>query len=231
MLRSFSDNDSPLRDLSSRTATKTRCRNCYRSSWWRSSPPNRAETNWIPISDTLIRKHQRHWRELSRAETSSVIVLEHDQSLRHRNRRIIVSDLRSLVDGVQIAMKCKAVRFLKAYAWKRSLHRIFHKYLLRICWTRSDTVVADKPQYSFLSCWIFYFKYYIFSYIFGVNRARFAAHNWACRAELQPESGRFPDHIAVDTTVIRIDDKQCWLYTAVDLNSMNHSIRSLIRPE
>ncbi|PSQ12726.1 IS6 family transposase [Halobacteriales archaeon QS_5_70_15] len=52
--------------------------------------------------------------------------------------------------------------------------------------------------------------------IFGVSRARSTVHNWVHKAELQPESGRRPDHVAVDETVIRLNDEQYWLYAAVD---------------
>jgi transposase-like protein len=52
--------------------------------------------------------------------------------------------------------------------------------------------------------------------IFGVERARSTVHNWVHKADLQPESGRSPDHIAVDETVIQLDDEQYWLYAAVD---------------
>ncbi|ACV46210.1 MULTISPECIES: IS6-like element ISHmu9 family transposase [Halomicrobium] len=55
--------------------------------------------------------------------------------------------------------------------------------------------------------------------IVGVERARSTVHNWVHKAELQPESGRSPDQIAVDETVIRIDDEQYWLYAAVDPDS------------
>ena len=52
--------------------------------------------------------------------------------------------------------------------------------------------------------------------IFGVSRARSTVHNWVHKAELQPESGRSPDHVAVDEIVIRLNDEQYWLYAAVD---------------
>jgi len=52
--------------------------------------------------------------------------------------------------------------------------------------------------------------------IFGVERARSTVHNWVHKADLQPESGRCPDHVAVDETVIRLNDEQYWLYAAVD---------------
>ncbi len=51
---------------------------------------------------------------------------------------------------------------------------------------------------------------------FGVNRARSTVHNWVHKADLQPEEGRDPDHVAVDETVIRLNDEQYWLYAAVD---------------
>ena len=51
---------------------------------------------------------------------------------------------------------------------------------------------------------------------FGVERARSTVHNWVHKAELQPRSGRNPDHVAVDETVIRLNDKQYWLYATVD---------------
>jgi len=52
--------------------------------------------------------------------------------------------------------------------------------------------------------------------IFGVKRARSTVHNWVHKADLQPEEGRSPDHVAVDETVIRLNDEQYWLYAAVD---------------
>jgi len=52
--------------------------------------------------------------------------------------------------------------------------------------------------------------------IFGVERARSTVHNWVHKAELQPESGWTPDHVAVGETVIRLNDEQYWLYAAVD---------------
>jgi putative transposase len=51
---------------------------------------------------------------------------------------------------------------------------------------------------------------------FGVDRARSTVHNWVQKAGLQPEEGRCPDHVALDETVIQIDDQQYWLYAAID---------------
>jgi transposase-like protein len=52
--------------------------------------------------------------------------------------------------------------------------------------------------------------------IFGVKRARSTVHNWVHKADLQPEAIRYPDHVAVDETAIRLNDGQYWLYAAVD---------------
>jgi transposase-like protein len=52
--------------------------------------------------------------------------------------------------------------------------------------------------------------------IFGVERARSTVYNWVHKADLKPETGRCPDHIAVAETVIRLNDEQYWLYAAVD---------------
>jgi len=50
----------------------------------------------------------------------------------------------------------------------------------------------------------------------GVERSRKAVHDWVHKADLQPDEGRNPDHIAIDETVIQINDKKFWLYAAVD---------------
>jgi len=50
----------------------------------------------------------------------------------------------------------------------------------------------------------------------GVDRSRKAIHDWVQKADLQPQSGRSPNQIALDETVIRIDDQQFWLYAAAD---------------
>jgi putative transposase len=50
----------------------------------------------------------------------------------------------------------------------------------------------------------------------GVERNRKAVHDWIQKADLQPESGQSPNQIALDETVIRINDQQFWLYAAAD---------------
>ena len=44
--------------------------------------------------------------------------------------------------------------------------------------------------------------------ISGISCARSTIYNWVYKAELQPESGPNPDHVAVDETVIRLNDEQ-----------------------
>jgi len=61
--------------------------------------------------------------------------------------------------------------------------------------------------------------------VFGVERARSTVHNWVHKADLQPESGRSPDHVAVDEAVIRLNDERYWLYAAVnpETNELLHT--------
>ncbi|SDJ52432.1 Transposase (or an inactivated derivative) [Halovenus aranensis] len=53
----------------------------------------------------------------------------------------------------------------------------------------------------------------------GVQRSRKAVHDWVHKADLQPTSGKAPNQVAVDETVIQIDDQQYWLYAAADPQS------------
>jgi transposase-like protein len=65
--------------------------------------------------------------------------------------------------------------------------------------------------------------------IFGVERARSTVHNWIHKADLQPEDGRSPDHVAVDETVIQLNDETYWLYAAVDPKT-NESLHTTLEP-
>ena len=65
--------------------------------------------------------------------------------------------------------------------------------------------------------------------LFGVERARLTVHNWVQKAELQPRDGRSPDHVAVDETVIHLDDERYWLYAAVDPES-NELLHTKLEP-
>jgi putative transposase len=44
--------------------------------------------------------------------------------------------------------------------------------------------------------------------VFGASRARSAVHHWVHTADLQPESGHSPDDVAVDETVIQINNER-----------------------
>jgi len=50
----------------------------------------------------------------------------------------------------------------------------------------------------------------------GVDRCRSTVHNWVQKADLQPLDGANPDHVAVDETVIQLNDERYWLHAAVD---------------
>ncbi|PGF13838.1 IS6 family transposase [Natrinema sp. CBA1119] len=65
--------------------------------------------------------------------------------------------------------------------------------------------------------------------VFGVERARATVHNWVHKANLQPEDGQSPDHVAVDETVILLNDEQYWLYAAVDPQT-NELLHTKLRP-
>ena len=55
----------------------------------------------------------------------------------------------------------------------------------------------------------------------GVDRCRSTVHNWIQKADLQPTKGRNPNYVAVDETVIRVNDQRYWLFAAVDPDT-NH---------
>ena len=65
--------------------------------------------------------------------------------------------------------------------------------------------------------------------IFGVERARSTVHNWVHKADLQPTSGKSPDHVAVDETVIHLNDERYWLYAAVD-SETNELLHTNLEP-
>ena len=65
--------------------------------------------------------------------------------------------------------------------------------------------------------------------VFGVDRVRSTVHNWVHKADLQPRSGQTPDHVAVDETVIQLDDDRYWLYAAVDPDS-NELLHTKLEP-
>jgi len=50
----------------------------------------------------------------------------------------------------------------------------------------------------------------------GVQRSRKAIHGWVQKADLQPDAGQTSNHVALDETVIRVNDQQYWLHVAAD---------------
>ena len=50
----------------------------------------------------------------------------------------------------------------------------------------------------------------------GVRHFRKAVHDWAQRTDLQSVRGKASNQVAVDETVIRINDQQFWLYAAAN---------------
>ena len=69
----------------------------------------------------------------------------------------------------------------------------------------------------------------LFLDVFGVDRVRSTIHNWVHKADLQPESDRSPNRVAVDETVIQLDDEQYWVYAAADLDS-NDLLHTTLEP-
>ena len=45
---------------------------------------------------------------------------------------------------------------------------------------------------------------------------RSTVHNWVHKADLQLEPGKNPDRVAVNETVIQLNDEQYWLYATAD---------------
>jgi transposase-like protein len=68
-------------------------------------------------------------------------------------------------------------------------------------------------------CWLVAFEYCSFLELYGVDRVQSTVHNWVHKVDLQLETGRSPNHVAVDETVIQLDDEQYRLYAAVDPDS------------
>jgi putative transposase len=71
----------------------------------------------------------------------------------------------------------------------------------------------------------------LFLILVGVERYRSTVHNWVHRTDLQPDDGQSPNHVAVDETVIRLNDEQYWLCAAADLEQTNYFTQRLNRPK
>jgi len=55
-----------------------------------------------------------------------------------------------------------------------------------------------------------------FSNTWGFERCRTTVHNWIQKADLLPEGGCNPNHVALDEPVIQVNDQRYSLYAAVD---------------
>ena len=64
----------------------------------------------------------------------------------------------------------------------------------------------------------------------GVNRHRSTVHRWV-KKDLQPTDGADPNHVAVDETVIQLNDERYWLYAAVDPEYQPPASRSALSDE
>jgi transposase-like protein len=51
---------------------------------------------------------------------------------------------------------------------------------------------------------------------FGVDRVRSTVHNLVQKTDLKPRSDRSRDHVAVEETVVQLNDQRYWLDAAVD---------------
>jgi transposase-like protein len=57
-----------------------------------------------------------------------------------------------------------------------------------------------------------------------IELVRSTIHNWVQKANLQPIDGKKLDHVAIDESVIQLNDQRFWLYAAVnsDTNKFLH---------
>ena len=51
---------------------------------------------------------------------------------------------------------------------------------------------------------------------FGISRAKSTVHNWVQKADLEPRGDCAPDRIALDETVVNVNDEQYWFVAAVE---------------
>ncbi|WP_126664399.1 IS6 family transposase [Haloterrigena salifodinae] len=56
---------------------------------------------------------------------------------------------------------------------------------------------------------------------FGVDRSQKVVHDWVHKCDLQPAVDKEPNHVALDETVIQLDEYRYWLYTTVDPQTNN----------
>ena len=50
----------------------------------------------------------------------------------------------------------------------------------------------------------------------GISRTRSTVHNWVQKADLEPRGGRDPEKIALDETIVKVNDGRYWLVAVVE---------------
>ena len=110
-------------------------------------------------------------------------------------------------------LKNEALRFQRVLCPTNASTIVSTKLVLS---TEKRHRVSDEALYSAIPFLPINFKCYPVFYIFSVKRARSTVHNWVYNADLQIDSRKNPDHVAVDETVIQLNHEQYWLYAAVD---------------
>lgn len=90
---------------------------------------------------------------------------------------------------------------------------------------KSNTSAVDEAHYSTSSAGLSFPNTVLFPDVFCIDHARSTVHNWVDKADLQPTDGKTQEYVGVDNTVIRLDDEQYLLYSAVhpDSNDLPHS--------
>ena len=91
------------------------------------------------------------------------------------------------------------------------------RFKLDVSGARGDTRACDEARYS-TPVWLdYHFRIpLLFIDRLNVESCRTTVHNWVQKADLQPLDGANPDNVAVDQTVIQLNDEHFWLYAAVD---------------
>lgn len=62
----------------------------------------------------------------------------------------------------------------------------------------------------------------------SIHRSRKAVHDWVQKADIQPVGGKVPNQVAVDETVIRINDQQLWLYAVANPQTKRNSLSAVV---
>lgn len=88
-------------------------------------------------------------------------------------------------------------------------------FRIRISGARADTRARDEPQYLTPLVLPLSDTVSVLQRL-GVDRHQSTVHRWVQEADLQPIDGVEPNHVAIDETVIQLNDERYWLYAAAD---------------